>query len=247
MKGVEKEKKIAVLVDAENTQWSALGSVLAELSKHGYTLVKRAYGDWSSDLLKGWKQPLNDLAITPIQQFSYTKGKNSSDMAMVIDAMDLLYSEKYDAFALVSSDSDFTKLASRLREFPVYVFGVGEEKTPPAFRNACDDFIPIEVLSRDLDSEKESDKNADEPRAAKAKELHGDSSLKKILIDAVNECADDNDDGWAPLSKCGSLIKRQNPDFDTRAYGYRKLGELVKDIGLFEIDARNSHIYLKLR
>ncbi len=124
---INSEKKIAVLIDAENAQYSVLDAVLKELSKHGHILVKKAYGDWSSECLKNWKQPLNELAINPVQQFSYTQGKNSSDAAMIIDAMDLLYSNKYDAFALVSSDSDFTKLASRLKESEIYVFGVGKK------------------------------------------------------------------------------------------------------------------------
>ncbi|TOK31976.1 NYN domain-containing protein, partial [Vibrio parahaemolyticus] len=142
---INSEKKIAVLIDAENAQYSVLDAVLKELSKHGHILVKKAYGDWSSECLKNWKQPLNELAINPVQQFSYTQGKNSSDAAMIIDAMDLLYSNKYDAFALVSSDSDFTKLASRLKESEIYVFGVGKKMTPVAFRNACDDFMYTEV------------------------------------------------------------------------------------------------------
>ncbi|RKZ72872.1 MAG: hypothetical protein DRR16_33610, partial [Candidatus Parabeggiatoa sp. nov. 3] len=158
MKDIDSEKKIAVLIDAENAQYSVLGAVLSELSKHGHIITKRAYGDWSSNHLKNWKQPLNELAINPVQQFSYTQGKNSSDAAMIIDAMDLLYSGKFDSFALVSSDSDFTKLASRLKESQIYVFGVGEKKTPTAFRNACDDFISTEVL-KTPDSDKQDPPN----------------------------------------------------------------------------------------
>ncbi len=139
MKDIEMAKKIAVLIDAENAQCSVLAAVLNELSKHGHIIVKKAYGDWSSIHLRNWKIPLNELAINPVQQFSYTQGKNSSDAAMIIDAMDLLYSKQFDAFALVTSDSDFTKLASRLKESQIFVFGVGESKTPAAFRNACTD------------------------------------------------------------------------------------------------------------
>lgn len=135
------EKRIAILIDAENTQINSLEAILTEISKNGYVIVKRAYGDWSSSCLKNWKQTMNELAIQPVQQFSYTQGKNSSDAAMIIDAMDLLYSNKFNAFALISSDSDFTKLATRLKESQVFVFGVGEKKTPISFRNACDDFI----------------------------------------------------------------------------------------------------------
>lgn len=139
MKDLAEQKKIAILVDADNTQLKKLKVILEELNAHGHVITKRAYGDWSSDYLKNWKNPLNELAIQPVQQFAYTTGKNATDASMIIDAMDLLYSKKYDAFALVSSDSDFTRLASRIREEQVFVFGVGEQKTPLSFRNACDD------------------------------------------------------------------------------------------------------------
>ena len=141
MKDLEQHKKIAVLIDADNAQLTKLPLIIEELSSHGHVVVKRAYGDWSIDSLKNWKTVLNELAIQPIQQFAYTKGKNATDASMIIDAMDLLYSSKFDAFALVSSDSDFTKLASRLRESEIYVFGFGEKMTPVSFRSACDDFL----------------------------------------------------------------------------------------------------------
>jgi len=242
MKDLESEKKVAVLIDAENAQYSVLGAVLAELSKHGHIIVKKAYGDWSSNHLKNWKQSLNELAISPVQQFSYTQGKNSSDAAMIIDAMDLLYSDKFDAFALISSDSDFTKLASRLKESQIYVFGVGEQKTPLAFRNACDDFISTEVL-RDLDTEQEVEQaNPATSQASSAKktrqELRCDTRLLNILRNSVNEYADD--DGWAPLANCGGLIKRQFPDFDSRTYGYSTLTKLIEATGFFQIDRRQS-------
>lgn len=242
MKDLDAEKKIAVLIDAENAQHSILGAVLSELSKHGHIVTKKAYGDWSSGHLRNWKTPLNELAITPVQQFSYTQGKNSSDAAMIIDAMDLLYSSKYDAFALISSDSDFTKLASRLKEAQIYVFGVGEQKTPVAFRNACDDFIYTEVL-KDLESEAEDAGAAPASRKPAntrktAKQLRGDAKLVSILRNAVNEYADD--DGWARMGSCGGLIKRQYPDFDSRTYGFATLTKLIEATGLFEIDRRVS-------
>jgi uncharacterized protein (TIGR00288 family) len=242
MKDLESEKKIAVLIDAENAQYSVLGSVLAELSKHGHIIVKKAYGDWSSNHLRNWKQPLNELAINPVQQFSYTQGKNSSDAAMIIDAMDLLYSNKFDAFALVSSDSDFTKLASRLKESQIYVFGVGEHKTPIAFRNACDDFISVEVL-RDVGTIQESDaaeSNTEKSTAttSEIQKLRCDTRLLNILRNSFSEYADE--DGWAPLGPCGGLIKRQFPDFDSRTYGYPTLTKLIEAIGLFQIDRRQS-------
>jgi len=242
MKDLESEKKMAVLIDAENAQRSVLGAALAELSKHGHIIVKKAYGDWSSTHLKNWKQRLNELAITPVQQFSYTQGKNSSDAAMIIDAMDLLYSKKVDAFALISSDSDFTKLASRLKESQIYVFGVGEQKTPLAFRNACDDFISTEVL-RDLDTEQGEEKNRpNEAHPSNTKktrqELCCDTRLLNILRNSICEYADD--DGWAPLGNCGGLIKRQYPDFDSRTYGCTTLTKLIEATGLFEVDRRQS-------
>ncbi len=237
------EKKIAILIDAENTQLSSLEAILSEISKKGYVTVKRAYGDWSSSHLKNWKQTLNELAIQPIQQFSYTTGKNSSDAAMIIDAMDLLYSDKFDAFALISSDSDFTKLATRLKESQIIVFGVGERKTPIAFRNACDDFIYIDIL-KTLDTEKidfETIINSkesqivqvDSPRKRDKKQLCQDTKLISLLRNAAEECS--GDDGWSSLSVSGSLIKRQYPDFDPRNYGYSKLSTMIKNTELFEI------------
>lgn len=237
---IHPEKKIAVLIDAENTQQSALVAIITELSKYGYIIVKRAYGDWSSLLLKSWKTPMNELAIQPIQQFAYTSGKNSSDAAMIIDAMDLLYSEKFNAFALISSDSDFTKLATRLKESHIHVFGVGERKTPIAFRNACDDFIYIDVLKTlDTDTEK-TDLKVEEPKQAIEKQnqlprqqLCQNSKLMNMLRNAANECS--NEEGWAELGVCGSLIKRQHPDFDSRNFGYAKLSTLIETTELFEM------------
>jgi uncharacterized protein (TIGR00288 family) len=240
MKDIDTAKKIAVLIDAENAQYSVMGAVLSELSKHGHITVKKAYGDWSSNHLKNWKQPLNELAINPVQQFSYTQGKNSSDAAMIIDAMDLLYTRQFDAFALVTSDSDFTKLASRLKESQIHVFGVGEEKTPVAFRNACDDFISTEVL-KNLDEEKDETpkKGTRKPNGKKTKaQLRRDAKLVNILRNAVNEYADE--DGWARLDSCGGLIKRQYPDFDSRTYGYRTLTLLIEATDLFEIERRKQ-------
>ncbi|BHH84225.1 NYN domain-containing protein [Desulforhopalus sp. 52FAK] len=240
MKDNHTEKKIAVLIDAENAQYTILDAVLSELSKFGHIIVKKAYGDWSTPHLSNWKKTLNELAINPIQQFSYTQGKNSSDAAMIIDAMDLLYSNKVDAFALVTSDSDFTKLASRLKESEIFVFGVGEKKTPTAFRNSCDNFILTEVL-RKLDIEKEQQNGTDSPPELipqTKKALCQNAQLIRLLRDAVSEYADD--DGWTALGACGSLIKRQQPDFDSRSYGYEKLSTLIETTNLFDIDRRQS-------
>ena len=192
-------------------------------------------------------------AITPVQQFSYTQGKNSSDAALIIDAMDLLYSKNFDAFALITSDSDFTKLASRLKESQIFVFGVGESKTPIAFRNACDDFILTEVLRMPEEEKEALPLNpANTPNGKKSRqELRMDTKLVNILRNAAAQYADE--DGWAPLGPCGGLIKRQYPDFDPRNYGYQSLTKLMEATELFEIDRRKlgsetvHHIYVKNR
>jgi uncharacterized LabA/DUF88 family protein len=230
---IQEAKKLAVLIDAENTQLTALQAIMTELAKYGYIIVKRAYGDWVSPGLKNWKDPLNKLAIQPVQQFSYTQGKNSSDAAMIIDAMDLLYSDKFNAFALISSDSDFTKLATRLKESQIYVYGVGKKQTPVAFKNACDDFLNIEVL-KSLDLNEDDSVSSDNQSSRYTKQqLCQDSKLINTLRNAAEERSED--DGWALLSICGSFIKRQYPDFDPRSYGYAKLSSLIEEIGLFEM------------
>ena len=229
---MNQDKKIAILIDAENAQLKSLGSILTELSKHGHIIVKRAYGDWSSNHLKNWKKTMNELVIQPIQQFSYTQGKNSSDAALIIDAMDLLYSGKFDAFAIISSDSDFTPLASRLKESQIHVYGVGEKKTPSSFKNACDDFIYVEVL-RELDAEDDESKSPKTKAKTKTKDIKNDTKLINLLRNAMEDCADE--DGWAALAECGGLIKKQLPDFDPRNYGYTKLSTLIQDTNLFEM------------
>ncbi len=250
---INEEKKIAVLIDAENTTCNKIPAILQEAAVHGHIITKRAYGDFSSDVLRNWKKILNENAIIPMQQFSYTRGKNSSDSAMIIDAMDLLYTEKYDAFVLVSSDSDFTKLASRLRESQETVFGVGEKKTPVSFVNACDDFIFIENL-KDVEESAVSEKVAEthqrriaQRRAAPAGgtaaagasgaktpgvNADGDTmtdrqfrQIYKLLTNAYEKFSDDS--GWAPVSSAGLLFKRQNPGFDTRDFGFKKLSDLI--------------------
>lgn len=231
MKNISEEKRIVVLIDADNAQQSKLELILAELSTHGHIIVKRAYGDWSSSYLKNWKESLNELAIQPIQQFAYTTGKNSTDASMIIDAMDLLYTQKFDAFALVSSDSDFTKLASRLKESEIYVFGFGEHKTPISFRNACDDFIFTENLSVNTETLEE-----DVPEVKTSKASNDDSlkELAKLLHVGWEKTQDD--EGWASVSAAGAYIKRQSPDFDPRTYGSSKLTSLLAKLsGHFEM------------
>ena len=248
---IQEAKKLAVLIDAENTQLTALPAIMTELAKNGYIIVKRAYGDWASSHLKNWKDPLNELAIQPVQQFSYTQGKNSSDAAMIIDAMDLLYSNKFNAFALISSDSDFTKLATRLKESQIYVYGVGRKQTPIAFINACDDFLYIEVL-KSLDTAKEENNNNSLetlPGQYTKPQLCQDSKLINTLRYAAVVCSED--DGWALLSVSGGFIKRQYPEFDPRNYGYTKLSTLIEATGLFDMKKDqmkgSSHIYIYYR
>lgn len=221
MKDISAEQRIVVLIDADNAQQSKLELILAELSTHGHIIVKRAYGDWSSNYLKNWKESLNELAVQPIQQFAYTTGKNSTDASMIIDAMDLLYTQKFDAFALVSSDSDFTKLASRLKESEIYVFGFGEHKTPISFRNACDDFIFTENLK--FNTELLEDEPEVKPLTASTENAL--KELAKTLHVGWEKTQDD--DGWASISAAGAYIKRQYPDFDPRTYGSSKLTSLL--------------------
>jgi len=224
------QQRLAVLIDADNAQYAIIDGLIAEISKYGVASVKRIYGDWTRPNLKGWKEILLRHAIQPIQQFTYTSGKNSTDSAMIIDAMDLLYSERFDAFCIVSSDSDFTRLASRIRQAGLLVYGFGEKKTPQAFVSACDKFIFIEIL-------KEQDETSTDQTKKTAKELKGDTRLVILLRNAVESAADET--GWAHLANVGHKIGNQAPEFDARNYGYKKLGELVEATKLFDMEARN--------
>ena len=237
-----------MLIDADNAQPSITEGLLAEVAKYGTAHVKRAYGDWTAPQLKGWKDQLLSQSIQPIQQFAYTRGKNATDAAMVIDAMDLLYSGRFDGFCIVSSDSDFTRLAARLRESALTVYGFGERKTPKPFVAACDKFIYIENLTFD-DSDEDEDEadGASRPhgvsakptrrRPATAAELKNDVSLVTFLRNALEAASDD--DGWAPLAGVGNIITNQRPDFDPRSYGFRKLSDLITATTLFETDRRS--------
>lgn len=228
MDGKELQRKLAVLIDADNAQPSIIEALLDEIANYGVASVKRIYGDWTRPELRGWKDVLLEYAIQPIQQFGYTTGKNATDSAMIIDAMDLLYTEKLDGFCVVSSDSDFTKLSSRLREGGLIVYGFGEKKTPKAFVSACDKFIYTEILRQDFQEE--------EPKRRGAKELRSDTRLVNLLRSAVDDSADES--GWAYLGSVGQNIANKSPEFDPRNYGYKKLGDLYRDIGLFEIEER---------
>jgi hypothetical protein len=222
--------KLAVLIDADNAQPSIAEGLLAEVAKYGTAHVKRAYGDWTSNHLKGWKDQLLTQSIQPIQQFGYTSGKNATDSAMIIDAMDLLYSGRFDGFCIVSSDSDFTRLAARIRESGLIVYGFGERKTPEPFLAACDKFIYTEILAAKPDEEQPL-----KPRAPA--QLKKDAGLINLLRNAVDAASDD--EGWAGLGGVGSIITKQRPNFDSRSYGYGKLSELIDAIDLFELDRRS--------
>jgi uncharacterized LabA/DUF88 family protein len=236
--------KLAVLIDADNARPAIVEGLLAEIAKYGTAHVKRIYGDWTKPDLNGWKAALLRHSIQPMQQFRYTVGKNATDSAMIIDAMDLLYSERFEGFCIVSSDSDFTRLASRIRESGHIVYGFGEKKTPEPFRTACDKFIYTEVLARTAETESEAP-----PKKRSVKELRGDTQLMNLLRNALEAASDDT--GWASLGVIGSIINKQSPDFDSRNYGYGKLSGLISGIGLFDTEERQigngKHIYVRPR
>lgn len=204
--------RLAVLIDADNAQSKLLPELLAEVARYGVASVRRAYGDWTTQNLSGWKSQLHRHAVIPIQQFSYTTGKNATDSALIIDAMDLLHSGRFDGFCLVSSDSDFTRLATRIRESGLVVYGFGEKKTPEPFVAACDRFIYTEILRT-------------EPAAQPAQQK-ANPKLKRAVAAALDSCA--RDDGWAHLGTLGQYLVTNDPAFDSRNYGYKKLSELIK-------------------
>ncbi len=217
-------QKLAVLIDADNAQASVIQELLAEVSRYGTATIKRAYGDWTTTNLKGWKDVLHTMAIQPIQQFSYTSGKNATDSALIIDAMDVLHSERVDGFCLVSSDSDFTRLATRIREAGLVVYGFGERKTPGPFVAACDKFIYTEILR----VEKEAEKGKEEVAA-----VADVRKLQPLVFAAID--ANARDDGWAALGGVGSHISKMDPAFDARNYGFKKLSELVRSLSYLEV------------
>lgn len=228
--------RLAVLIDADNVPSANIKAMLEEIAKYGTPTFKRIYGDWTNPRVTSWKAVLLDNAITPIQQYSYTTGKNSTDSAMIIDAMDILYTGRVDGFCLVSSDSDFTRLAIRLREAGMKVFGMGEKKTPSAFTSACDRFIYIEILSKkEKDEEKPAIKN---PKATpqKTPDSKIDPKLLALLTDSVDDLADE--DGWTFLGELGNLLIKKQPSFDSRNYGFDKLLPLIKSFRQFEVDER---------
>jgi len=264
--------RLAVLIDADNAPRDCLQDVMEELAIYGTPNIKRAYGDWSSRNLAGWKQALLDISVTPVQQFAYTKGKNSTDTAMIIDAMDILYTGRTDGFVLVSSDSDFTGLARRLREAGQYVIGVGEQKTPNALIAACNKFIYIEVIR---DRKKPVGKPAAKPEARKPEKKAADKkaepvkkpaakpepksearaipdSIVWLIADSILDLAGASDDDFVSLGALGQLVQKKRPDFDTRSYGYSKLSSMVKAIARFQVeeradknDPRSKQVFIK--
>ena len=234
--------KLAVLIDADNAQASLINELIAEVSRYGTATVKRAYGDWTTPNLRGWKEVLHKLAIQPMQQFSYTTGKNATDSSLIIDAMDLLHSGTVSGFCLVSSDSDFTRLATRIREAGLVVYGFGEQKTPQPFVAACDKFIYTEIL------------RAQGSLAAPQPIVNHEPgpSLESMLRTAVTATVRDN--GWSSLSGVGSLIMKNHSAFDPRNYGCQKLGELVRQQPYLEVKevpvqdgSNNVHLFVRLR
>jgi uncharacterized LabA/DUF88 family protein len=224
-------QKLAILIDADNAQPAITENLLAEIAKYGTASVKRIYGDWTLPQLRGWKDILLEYSIQPMQQFGYTRGKNSTDSALIIDAMDLLYTGRFDGFCLVSSDSDFTKLAARIRESGLVVYGFGEKKTPEPFVAACDKFIYTEVLAKEDEQKQQRNRKP-------ANQLKQDTKLVNLVRNAIDASSDES--GWAHLAPVGSYIAKQSPGFDPRNYGYRKLGELLNAMKLFELEERKT-------
>lgn len=241
---------LAVLIDGDNIPAGNVKEMMEEIAKYGNPTIKRIYGDWTKPHLNKWKKVLLENAITPIQQYSYTIGKNATDSAMIIDAMDILYSNKVEGFCLVSSDSDFTRLATRLREARMQVIGIGEKKTPNPFIVACDKFIYIEIL-KSRDNEKSDGNTEDDSKTDKKPSVDAITGKEINLIKSSIEDLSD-EDGWAFLGDVGSLIQKKQPNFDSRNYGFQKLTPLIKSTGKFEVEERNApnnarykHIYIK--
>jgi uncharacterized LabA/DUF88 family protein len=266
---INEYKRFALLIDADNAQAKAIDAILTEAARYGDVTSRRCYGDWTNTQSKSWKDVLNKHAIQPIQQFAYTVGKNATDSALIIDAMDLLYTGKFDGFFLVSSDSDFTRLATRLRESGLEVIGIGRRKTPEAFRSACNKFIFTETI---MDAEVSS--SDDVKFNAKSSELKNselkpvsvsedgtnaqlvktegpskDKNLKRLIIEAIDSASEE--DGWANLGGVGSYISRVDSSFDSRNYGFSKLGKLIKSLDYVEVQQKNlesgSNSFIRLK
>ena len=255
----ENDLRLAVLIDADNASRTAMKDVMAEVAVYGTPTIKRIYGDWTSPNMASWKSILLECALTPIQQYGYTTGKNSTDSAMIIDAMDILYSGNCDGFVLVSSDSDFTRLAIRLREAGMKVYGMGEKKTPKPFIVACDKFVYIEVI-RAAAKQAAAQQSEDEPsktdakaqKHASKKSAANSSGIPDDIAELIAESVEDvcGEDGYAHMGKLGNLLLKKQPDFDPRNYGFSKLSKMIKSLDRFEVDVRqvgdnNTDIYVR--
>ena len=249
----KQDLKLAVIIDADNVPSENVKGLMEEIAKYGIPTFKRIYGDWTKPNLAGWKNVLLENAITPIQQYGYTTGKNSTDSAMIIDAMDILYTGRVDGFCIVSSDSDFTKLATRLRESGMKVFGFGEKKTPSPFIVACDKFIYLEILKSStpvVTAGKQKKESSQESKHETIKQI--DPEIISLISSTVNDIADE--DGWAFLGDVGNLLIKKKPDFDPRNYGFEKLTPLIKSLkSNFDIDERTTErasiklVYIKTK
>jgi len=243
------DDKLAVLIDADNVPYANVKEMMEEISKNGTPTIKRIYADWTKPTVSGWKNVLLENAITPIQQYSYTTGKNSSDSALIIDAMDILYSGKVNGFCIVSSDSDFTRLATRLREAGMTVIGFGEKKTPQPFISACDKFIYLEILKTSKPTSISIPKQTSKAKQQETSISKVDTKTISLIAESVNDLADES--GWTFLGALGNFILKKKPDFDPRNYGFPKLLPLIRSINVFDIDERETgnpnvkHIYLK--
>jgi uncharacterized LabA/DUF88 family protein len=255
--GDSKDLRLAVLIDADNVPYANIKGIMQEIAKYGIPTTKRIYADWTKPTVSGWKNVLLENAITPVQQYSYSSGKNATDSAMIIDAMDILYSGKVDGFCIISSDSDFTRLATRLREAGMTVIGIGEKKTLNPFIVACDRFIYIEILGGEKEAA-QTEQKADEPvkkkavrRKAPPKAPTIAHDILKLISGSINDVADET--GWAYLADVGSLIMKKQPDFDPRNFGFMKLTPLIRSIPSIEVDERDTgnrgikHIYIRNR
>ena len=257
----EKDLRLAVLIDADNASRTAMKDVMAEVAVYGTPTIKRIYGDWTSPNMSTWKSILLETAITPIQQYSYTTGKNATDSAMIIDAMDILYSGNCDGFVLVSSDSDFTRLATRLREAGMKVYGMGEKKTPKPFIVACDKFVYIEVIrdaaQQAAQQEKESvpqksSKKSSKKAAQQAVSAPAASAVPQDMVELIADSLENlcDEDGYTLMGKLSNLLMKKQPDFDPRNYGFSKLSKMIKSLDRFEVDVRqvgdnNTDIYVR--
>ena len=250
---MDSEMRFAVLIDAENVPYNSIKGIMEEIAKIGIPTIKRIYADWTKPTVSGWKNVLLENAITPIQQYSYTSGKNSSDSAMIIDAMDILYTEKVEGFCIISSDSDFTRLVIRLREAGMKVFGIGERKTPSPFIAACDKFTYIEIINASSNSNNTFGNGVKKEGYIEKEQKNGTVAIGQDIINliavSINDVEDEN--GWAFLGDVGNLINKKQPDFDPRNFGFYKLTHLIRKLKEFEIEERDTnnlkikHIYVR--